>query len=160
LTQDDIEIIKKQYRKKAYEIITSFRQGNETGLSLFTRYFNIIVKGKKRKYYCGAGFNFFSVTPNGEIYPCHRIIGKEDFQLGIVPNLQFYDNDFMKIVGFSVNEKNLCQDCWAKHFCGGGCAANTFYNNANTEQNNMICELTKELAENALKIYYAVYSSI
>ena len=33
---------------------------------------------------CGAGNEYFSVVPNGDIYPCHQFAGDRDFRMGSV----------------------------------------------------------------------------
>ncbi len=35
----------------------------------------------KRITGCGAGNEYLSVTPNGDIYPCHQFVGNEEFKM-------------------------------------------------------------------------------
>ena len=36
----------------------------------------------KRLRGCGAGCEYVAITPEGDIYPCHRFVGNEDYKLG------------------------------------------------------------------------------
>ena len=38
----------------------------------------------KRISGCGAGFEYVAITPQGEVYPCHQFVGKEEFKLGSI----------------------------------------------------------------------------
>ncbi|MFW5780569.1 MAG: thioether cross-link-forming SCIFF peptide maturase [Bacillota bacterium] len=78
----------------------------------------------KRLTGCGAGTEYLSVSPTGDIYPCHQFVGDENFVLGNVfegVKKQDIRNEFSKI---SVLSKEKCQNCFAKYYCGGGCIAN------------------------------------
>ncbi len=80
---------------------------------------------------CGAGCDYIAVTPQGEIYPCHQFVGKEEFRLGSV-----FDGIENEIITNKFREANIfnkenCRKCWAKYFCGGGCHANAY--NANKD---------------------------
>lgn len=83
----------------------------------------------KRLKGCGVGTEYCAVTPDGEIYPCHQFVGIEQFRMGHVkdkpgrldPAVQAR---FSKLL---VPGKKTCRDCWARYFCGGGCAANAWF---------------------------------
>lgn len=50
----------------------------------------------KRLAGCGAGHEYFAITPEGDIYPCHQFVGREEYKLGTletgVVNLIWYKN--------------------------------------------------------------------
>ena len=68
-----------------------------------------------------------AVTPLGELYPCHQFVGDYDYCLGNiwqgVTNKSLQDR-FRSLNIYSHPE---CKDCWAKMFCSGGCAANSYH---------------------------------
>lgn len=107
----------------------------------------------KRLTGCGAGTEYLAVTPNGDIYPCHQFAGLEEFRIG---------NVFSGISKASVREmfasqcvltKTHCKDCFAKYFCGGGCAANAYnFSGDIGGQYKIGCELTKKRLEMSLAV--------
>ena len=38
----------------------------------------------KRMTGCGAGTEYLSVSPNGDIFPCHQFVGISEFKIGNV----------------------------------------------------------------------------
>ena len=62
------------------------RHAEGKGFNFF--HFNIDLEGgpclSKRVSACGAGNEYFSVTPNGDLYPCHQFAGDEKFRIGSV----------------------------------------------------------------------------
>ncbi len=121
---EDILTICQEYDKVAEALID--RSGTEKWFNFF--HFMIdLDEGpcmSKRLHGCGAGLDYMSVVPTGEIYPCHRFAGNTDFILGNVfegikrqdIREQFAKNNILK--------KQHCLDCPSKYYCGGGCAAN------------------------------------
>ncbi|MDW7675875.1 MAG: 4Fe-4S cluster-binding domain-containing protein, partial [Bacillota bacterium] len=43
-----------------------------------------LLHNNKRKYFCGAGRGLVAVSISGDIYLCHRFVGKEEYKLGNV----------------------------------------------------------------------------
>ncbi|MGL5440466.1 MAG: thioether cross-link-forming SCIFF peptide maturase [Filifactoraceae bacterium] len=80
----------------------------------------------KRITGCGAALEYLAITPEGDIYPCHQFVGKDEYKMG---NILEEDKDFPKKIieefsGCNVETKESCQKCWAKFYCSGGCHAN------------------------------------
>lgn len=78
-------------------------------------------------YHCNAGGNLLAVAAEGDVYPCHRFVGDEAFKMGNVadPNLREsrrYREIRQAFVGATVDNREGCQDCWARYLCGGCCA--------------------------------------
>lgn len=79
---------------------------------------------KKRLTGCGAGCEYFSVVPSGDVYPCHQFAEEDGYYIGNVFDKTF---DLNKCKPFSKNvvtNKPECKNCPAKYYCSGGCAAN------------------------------------
>ena len=127
LTNGDKGIVMEQYEKLAELMLQKYREGKP-----FTFYHYMIdLKGGpciyKRVSGCGSGTEYMAVTPWGDLYPCHQFVGEEKFRLGSVfegvTNIEIQD-EFMSC---NVYTRPECQDCWAKLYCSGGCAANAYH---------------------------------
>jgi uncharacterized protein len=112
----------------------------------------------KRVSSCGSGVEYFAVTPDGELYPCHQFVGKEEFLMGDIKagvTNKKLQKEFDKN---TVYHKEKCTDCWAKFYCSGGCQANAAaFNNDLKVPYDMECKLQKKRIECAimLKAYEA-----
>ena len=127
LTEADKKIVLDQYEKLAELMLERDKEGKP-----FTFYHYMIdLKGGpcvyKRISGCGSGTEYMAVTPWGDLYPCHQFVGDDKYLLGNVfdgvKNTAIQD-EFLKCNVYSRKE---CQDCWAKLYCSGGCAANAYH---------------------------------
>ena len=68
-----------------------------------------------------------AVTPWGDLYPCHQFVGEEAYKLGDIWN--GVTNTALREEFCSCNAyaRPECNDCWARFYCSGGCAANAFH---------------------------------
>jgi uncharacterized protein len=72
---------------------------------------------------CGAGRNFFGVSPDGGLYPCFRFVGVESYRLGDLatgpePSKVAW---FRSGPGRPYQDRRRCSRCWAAPLCGGPC---------------------------------------
>ncbi len=81
---------------------------------------------KKRVKGCGAGYEYAAVAPDGAIYPCHQFVGDRDFIIGHVDCGITSRPLTEKFAACNILNKPACRSCWAKYYCGGGCAANAY----------------------------------
>ncbi|MDU1855629.1 MAG: thioether cross-link-forming SCIFF peptide maturase, partial [Clostridium baratii] len=84
LREEDLPTIFENYDKLYDEMARRKREGDE-----FRFYhFNVDLNGGpcvyKRISGCGAGFEYVAITPQGEVYPCHQFVGKEEYKLGTI----------------------------------------------------------------------------
>ena len=127
LREEDLDTIYEQYEILSKEMIKRKREGNP-----FTFYHYMIdLSGGpciyKRITGCGSGTEYLAVTPNGDFYPCHQFVGDKNFLMGNVKegitNNKLRDE--FKLC--NVYSRKECENCWAKLYCSGGCAANSFH---------------------------------
>ena len=127
LTEEDLPVILEGYERLAREMIKRNREGN--GFT-FYHYMLDLDCGPciyKRISGCGAGTEYLAVTPWGDLYPCHQFVGDDKFKMGnIYDGIKNTDlrNEFAQVNCYS---REGCKDCWAKLFCSGGCAANSYH---------------------------------
>lgn len=82
-------------------------------------------------YHCNAGTNLLAVTAEGDVYPCHRFVGMDEFKMGNVtdPDLkesERYNSIRNQFIEATVDNREGCRDCWARYLCGGSCAKHSF----------------------------------
>ena len=156
LTDEDLPVLFEQYEILAKEMIRRRRKGD--GFT-FYHYMLDLKNGPciyKRISGCGSGTEYMAVTPNGDLYPCHQFVGEEEYCLGNIwdgvkkPEVQ---DKFRLCNAYSREE---CRDCWAKLYCSGGCAANSYH--ATGSVNGIYkygCELFKKRIECAIMMNIA-----
>ncbi|MBR5174212.1 MAG: thioether cross-link-forming SCIFF peptide maturase, partial [Clostridia bacterium] len=127
LTDEDLEIVKKQYEELASLMLERRKAGKP-----FTFYHYMIdLSGGpcifKRVSGCGSGTEYMAVTPWGDLYPCHQFVGDEKFKLGDIYNGVTNTDLQGQFKKCNVYAHPECKDCWAKLYCSGGCAANAYH---------------------------------
>lgn len=127
LTEEDLPILYEQYEKLAYEMLKRYKQGKPL---TFYHYMIDLNHGPciyKRIAGCGSGTEYFAVTPWGDLYPCHQFVGDDSYLMGNiwdgVTNTSVQD----KFRSCNVYSRPECDDCWARLYCSGGCAANAYH---------------------------------
>lgn len=105
----------------------------------------------KRLRGCGAGYEYVAVTPEGDIYPCHQFVGREEYKIGSVHDKSFNMQMSDEFSSMNVYSRNKCKDCWAKFYCSGGCSAsNKVVNDDVMEPYEIGCLLEKKRLECAI----------
>ncbi len=127
LTEEDLPIVMEQYEKLAELMLQKNKEG-----SPFTFYhYTIDLKGGpciyKRVSGCGSGTEYMAVTPWGDLYPCHQFVGDEKFLLGNVWDGVTNTTMQNEFKACNVYTRPECEECWAKLYCSGGCAANAYH---------------------------------
>ena len=127
LTAEDLEIVKDQYELRAKEMLRREKEGKPI---TFYHYMLDLTGGPciyKRISGCGSGTEYMAVTPWGDLYPCHQFVGEEAYKLGDIWN--GVTNTALREEFRSCNAyaRPECNDCWARFYCSGGCAANAFH---------------------------------
>ena len=157
IQKEDLPMLMKEYDDLAAELVRRKKKGE--GFQFF--HFMIDLEGgpcvAKRLSGCGSGTEYLAVTPWGDLYPCHQFVGQEDFLIGNVfdgiKNTDLQD-EFKRC---NVYSKEECKHCFAKFYCSGGCAANSYNFHGNiTDPYEIGCELQKKRVECAIMIKAAM----
>ena len=153
IREEDLPVILRQYDLLAKEYVERRRAGK--GFVFF--HFQIDLKQgpcvAKRLSGCGSGTEYLAVTPWGDLYPCHQFVGNEQFLLGNVDegivNTELRDE--FKLC--NVYAKPKCRECFARFYCSGGCAANSWnFHGSLTDAYDIGCEMQKKRIECAIMI--------
>lgn len=110
----------------------------------------------KRMRGCGAGCEYVAVTPDGEIYPCHQFVGREEYCMGNVFTGEFDMAASDSYAALNIYSREDCRSCWARFYCSGGCsAANVNMNSRIDKPWEMGCKLEKKRLECAIALQAA-----
>lgn len=126
IKEEDVEMLLNQYDELVKEMVSRKKAGKP--FNFF--HFMIDLAGgpcvAKRLSGCGSGTEYLAVTPTGDLYPCHQFVGNKDFLLGNVDDgvVNTDIRDEFKLC--NVYAKESCSSCFAKFYCSGGCAANSY----------------------------------
>jgi uncharacterized protein len=83
----------------------------------FERIADLIINKKIVNSYCFAGRNYFTISSDFSIVPCHRFVGNEFFLLGYINKITKEPSEWQE--NYMSNE--ICKKCWGRYICGGGC---------------------------------------
>lgn len=154
---EDLPQIFEEYDKLAAELVRRKKAGN--GFNFF--HFMIDLNGgpcvAKRLSGCGSGCEYLAVTPWGDFYPCHQFVGEEKFLMGNVDEGITRTDIRNQFKACNVYSKEKCKNCFAKFFCSGGCAANSykFHGDINNAY-DIGCEMQRKRVECAIMIKAAM----
>lgn len=156
LKESDLPVLKEQYEILANEMLRRYRKGN--GFT-FYHYMIDLDAGPcivKRVSGCGVGTEYMAVTPDGELYPCHQFVGDEKFLLGDIWNGVKNKNVLEQFENCNVYSHKECNDCFAKLYCSGGCAANAYHSTGSVSGvYEFGCELHRKRIECAVMLKVA-----
>ena len=111
----------------------------------------------KRLSGCGSGTEYLAVTPWGDLYPCHQFVGNEDFLLGNVDEGITKPAICKDFKNCNVYAKEACKKCFARFYCSGGCAANSYnFKGKIDDVYEVGCELERKRVECAIMIKAAM----
>ena len=153
LVEEDLAEVLAEYDKLAAEMIKRHKEGK--AFNFF--HFMIDLKGGpcvyKRLSGCGSGTEYLAVTPWGDFYPCHQFVGQEEFLMGNVDEGITNTGIREEFKTCNVYSKEKCKRCFAKFYCSGGCAANSYnFHRSIHDAYDLGCELQRKRVECAIML--------
>lgn len=157
IKEEDLPKLFEEYDTLAKAMIEREKAGK--GFNFF--HFMIDLTGGpclyKRLSGCGSGTEYLAVTPWGDLYPCHQFVGMEEFKLGNVDTGVEKTELVDEFKLCNVYAKDKCKDCFARFYCSGGCAANSYNFHGNLlDAYDIGCELERKRVECAIMIKAAL----
>lgn len=157
IREEDLPKLFDEYDRLARELLKRRQEGRPVNFF----HFMIDLEGgpcvAKRLSGCGSGTEYLSVTPWGDLYPCHQFVGQEQFLMGNLEDGIVRSDIQNEFKCCNVYAKPECQDCFAKFYCSGGCAANAYHFTGKITGNYRIgCELQRKRVECAIMIKTAL----
>ena len=156
IREEDLPTVFAEYERLGKEYLK--RRADGRWFSFF--HFMVDLTGgpclKKRLTGCGAGNEYVAVTPEGDIYPCHQFVGREDMRMGSVIDGSFDTAMQTRFKQNHVLTKEKCRDCWARFYCSGGCAANAHaFNGDIGKPYDLECQMERKRLECAMAVFAA-----
>lgn len=157
IREEDLPKIFEEYDALAKEMVERYH--TEKDFNFF--HFMIDLTGgpcvAKRLSGCGSGTEYLAVTPWGDFYPCHQFVGNEKFLMGNVYEGIKNTELQSEFKCCNVYAKEKCRNCFARFYCSGGCAANSYnFHGSITDAYDVGCELEKKRVECAIMIKAAL----
>ncbi|EQH53838.1 radical SAM additional 4Fe4S-binding SPASM domain protein [Clostridioides difficile DA00261] len=155
LREEDLPKIFEEYEKFAVEYADRQLQGDGFKFFHFMIDLNQGPCVIKRITGCGAGNEYLSVTPNGDIYPCHQFVGNEEFKMANIFDEEIVLPENLKNMfrEAHVYTKEECKQCWNKFYCSGGCHANAInFNSDISKPYELGCEMQRKRTECSIMI--------
>lgn len=144
------EDFKKSYKSMAaqYASLISQKDNIFKGCLELNRYIRYLLDGNLTANHCRAGIGYFTLAADGSVYPCHRLIGKDEFKIeGGLKNISAGAKEW----SVSVDERTGCKDCAIRYLCGGGCKQEALISGGSLLSiNSKICEFADLLFNSAV----------
>ena len=149
IREGDLPQVEAEYEKLARELM------GRKDVNFF--HFNVDLKQGpcviKRLRGCGAGCEYVAVTPDGDIYPCHQFVGREEYRMGSILDGSFDMELSGKFARQNIYTRPACRTCWARFYCSGGCSAsNLLVNGDITISNEVACAMERKRLECAIAL--------
>ena len=154
IKEEHLPAILKEYENLCDEYLARYERGE--GFNFF--HFNVDLEGgpclSKRVSACGAGNEYFSVAPNGDIYPCHQFVGDKKFLMGNVYEGRLNSDIRSTFAENCLFTREKCGDCFAKFICSGGCSANNYHFEGDMNKPyGVTCAMMKKRIECGMHVY-------
>jgi uncharacterized protein len=120
----DTEAVMRLLEREAEDWVLRLKTRDATALqdlkskSQLLRALTCLLHNFKRRYACGAGVWMVGISCSGDVYLCHRFVGKPDFRLGSVFHAELDRAQYGRSPADFVA---ACAGCFARYYCAGGC---------------------------------------
>ncbi|MBR5310016.1 MAG: SPASM domain-containing protein [Oscillospiraceae bacterium] len=114
ITEEDLPVIFEEYEKLAVEMVRRKKEGRCFNFFHFMIDLDQGPCAIKRLRGCGCGNEYVSVTPDGDIYPCHQFVGNDEWKMGSLDdeaNNYCFNKDINKPVKLSCEMERKRVEC-------------------------------------------------
>ena len=141
------------YEKLMDFYFDKFLKGEQIYCNNIMRSLEAIENQYAKNINCTAGRTVVTVNPSGEIYSCQNVQNYKETKIcSINSAISKLNNN--KFVAPKVEKINICNKCWVKYLCGGGCFYEKYADNNDIyKPSQSKCEITKIQWENNLKLF-------
>ena len=152
-SQADIPVIKKVQEELAEYFLHCLHEGRLFPCMNLLKFLLRLNRRQRFIYHCGCGTRMGAVTAEGTVFPCARFAEEPVLAIGDV----FTGLNRRKLhpyIQYTVDKRELCQNCWARYLCGGGCSYNNLLVNGDiTRPDPYECAQRKYEIQAVIQLY-------
>lgn len=154
IREEHLPGLAREYQQSVRSYLQRIRNGKASYFFHFIDTLKQIKFRRLKQDVCGAGMGYIAISYDGDIYPCHRLDGLEEWKIGDVFNGIEEEKRKIWKTTRDVDSNEICRACWAKYLCGGRCRANSILLSGDIMKTYpLTCELTKTRVKNAIWLY-------
>jgi len=148
-SDESLQLYREQYRKVGDFYLSLIEKNSRPfRIKFLSEAITGLLNGTIRRKSCSAGDSLFAVDSKGDIYPCHRFIKHNLFNLGNIRG-EFKGNAFKDI---TMDKMIGCKDCLSKEACHICLCANYEMNKDLLVPSESYCKLIQIESEEALRV--------
>lgn len=155
--EEQYDMLADGYKKLFEYELENIKQGDYEIVLTDNMFMQMLKKmhySRERTHSCGVGRNMIVIDTNGDIYPCQRFVGENDFLLGNIYNIENLEN--IKQLNYNTIN-NECYSCWARNLCNGGCAHQNFkYGKKTNSHDELYCNYYRKICEAIIDVYLSL----
>ena len=136
---EDWEVFNEKYKDFVQSPFTIWHELPDEMQAMIIR----ICEGKHVFYGCGAGISEVTVAPDGSIFECQRIYRTPYSNVAQDKS----PTELASTLLTMVDDRPICQDCWARYLCGGGCMHQSHIGHGKDDPLPQYCVMKRHLAE-------------
>lgn len=138
---------------------TAFHLNGEAGLRqirFFDNIFNTLDEQRKVWSFCGSGKTLAVIDSKNNVFTCPWAVNDLNLKVGTADDFLV---ESLQTLNTPLIEANKCQECWAKHLCGGGCMwAHKKTTGDQHSPDPIFCNRMRSLILIAISYYYVARS--
>jgi len=121
LTDADMDKLFAENEKTADVILERLADGRLVRYDPFENLLYSIHSRAKTRIRCGFARGVRTVSVDGRIYACHRLVGTESYAIGSLDDGIDQEKVYQLLWNYYQVKKHCWDTCWARHLCGGPC---------------------------------------
>ncbi len=154
LRDEEMATLSAEFARAADNYLDMAIRGEYYGFTNVTNLLKQLHEGISKAYPCGAGMRLYAGDPDGQLYMCHRLVGRSAYSIGDLETGIDTEKQVEFLRSVSVFNKSPCRDCWIRYICSGGCYyQSVLHYNDHTRTYTPKCEWLRLWFHKCLEIY-------
>ena len=151
--EQDLPDLLQQYDRLAEDYEQRMRHGRPAVARWYETLMGRVTSGERRAQYCSGGRDYLGVAADGQLYLCYRFFENDEFSMGSVREGVARDVS-RRLDEHSLESRAACSQCWARHYCGGGCHHdNVIRGGGLGDPNPVSCEILRHSMSRTLEMW-------
>lgn len=138
-----------EYQKIADDYFATIVGGDYKAKNIFRKTIGAFYYKKMRINPCGTGTNMVAINYEGNIFPCQRFMGDDNYVIGNIND--GIDEKLRERFTYYNVTRTYCSECWAKHLCAGSCHHTRMTSGDMVSEN---CDIILKIYEIAIFLYW------